>query len=62
MTLNELIEALQDLKQSGKEVGRLPVEFYRRKKDNKSIDSIKVYSGGNSIHSDRARIELISKS
>lgn len=62
MTLDELIEALQDLKKSGKEIGRLPVEFYRREKKNKTIDRVKSYSGGNNPYLERGRIELISLS
>ena len=60
MTLDELIEALQDLKKSGKQIGKSPVEFLRRKKPNKSVDSVRVKTD---YHTDgEYRIELISKS
>ena len=59
MNLNELIQQLQDLKESGKEIGRLPVEFRRLKKTNKSIDRVKVYADA-SQNAGRDRIELIS--
>jgi len=58
MNLDELIEALQDLKSTGKAVNKLPVEFHRRKKDNKSIDKVKVYADNTKGGLDR--IELIS--
>lgn len=58
MTLDELIEALQDLKNSGKAVDKLPVEFYRPRKENKSIDRVKVYADNTNGGLDR--IELIS--
>lgn len=57
MNLDELIEALQDLKQSGKEIGKLPVEFYRRKKTNKSVDQIKFGTSMGCLN----RIELHQK-
>lgn len=60
MNLNELIEALTELKESGKAVEKLPVVFYRRRKQNKSIDRIKVYSDNSDGKWDR--IELISVS
>ena len=57
MTLDELIQQLTELKESGKEIGRLPVEFRKRRKSNRSIDKIKVYADSGSGPTDR--IELI---
>lgn len=57
MNLDELIEALIDLKQSGKAVDKLPVQF-RSRKGNISIDRVKVYADSN--NSLLNHIELIS--
>jgi len=57
MTLDELIQQLTELKESGKEIGRLPVEFRKSRKSNRSIDKIKVYADSGSGSTDR--IELI---
>jgi len=57
MTLDELIQQLTELKESGKEIGRLPVEYHKRRKSNKSIDRVKVYADSGTGSTDR--IELI---
>ena len=60
MNLNELIQALTELKEQGKVVDKLPVRFFRRMKKNKSIDRVNIYidSSGKGIDC----IELISLS
>jgi hypothetical protein len=42
MNLDELIQALIDLKESGKAIDKLPVVFITKKGNHKSIDRIKV--------------------
>ena len=58
MTLDELIQQLTELKESGKEIGRYKVVFYRNWKSDCEIDRVKVYSGSSTGSIDQ--IELIS--
>lgn len=60
MNLDELIQILTDIKESGKAVDKLPIVYKRFKKGNKSIDRIKVYA--DSVDNKWNRIELISLS
>lgn len=58
MTLDELIQQLTELKDSGKEIGKYKVVFYRRIKSDLEIDRVKVYSG--SMSGMPNKIELIN--
>lgn len=58
MTLDELIQELTELKESGKEIGKYKVVFRRNQHPDKEIDRIKVRTG--SITGGVDRIELIN--
>lgn len=58
MTLDELIQKLTELKDSGKEIGKYKVVFYRDWKSDLEIDRVKVYSGSSVGSVDK--IELIN--
>jgi len=58
MTLDELIQQLTELKESGKEIGKYKVVFYRNWKSDLEIDRVKVYSGSSSGSIDQ--IQLIN--